>query len=98
MAEKVSKQRLRETWNDPDFQADLLRRTQQRVDVFEALAPAEANQAPGTISHVYDFVNDDLNELLGTFHVYIEPGGTIGASGKYDPVFLLVDGVPHVDP
>ena len=60
--------RLRDIWNDPAFQAALLSRTQQRVDVAEGLAPPEAGQDPGTMSHVYDFVNNDAHELLGTFH------------------------------
>ncbi len=50
------------------------------------------------MSHVYDFMDNKTHELLGTFHVYREPSGAIGASGMYDPIFLLVDGVPHVDP
>lgn len=50
------------------------------------------------MSHVYDYVNNDEHELLGTFHVYKRPDGTIGASGLFDPIFLLVDGIPHVDP
>jgi hypothetical protein len=95
---KVTKQELRDTWNDANFQAALLNRTQQRVDVAEGLAPPEAEQDPGTMSHVYDFVNNDAHELLGTFHVYKKPDGTIGASGMYDPVFLLIDGIPHTDP
>jgi hypothetical protein len=98
MLKKVTKVELRKIWNDPKFQSDLLRRTQQRVDVYEGLAPPSANQKPGTISHVYNLVNNDEREVLGTFHVYKEPGGTIGASGMHDPVFLLVDGVRHTDP
>jgi hypothetical protein len=98
MAKKVDKRELRAIWNDPTFQADLLKQTQQRVDVYEQLAPESANQKPGTISYVYDLVNNDRTELLGTFHLYKEPGGTIGASGLPDPIFLLVEGVPHVDP
>ena len=97
-ARKVTKQELRNIWNDPTFQTALLSRTQQRVDVAEGLAPPQAGQEPGTMSHVYDFVNNDAHELLGTFHAYRRPDGTIGASGMYDPIFLLVDGVPHVDP
>jgi hypothetical protein len=95
---KVTKQRLREIWNDPAFQSTLLSRTQQRVDVAEGLAPPDAGQEPGTMSHVYDYMNNDAQELLGTFHVYKKPDGTIGASGLFDPIFLLVNGVPHVDP
>jgi hypothetical protein len=66
--------------------------------MFERLAPPEAGQPEGTMSRVYDFMDNHANELLGTFHVYVTRGGTIGASGMYDPVFLLVDGVVHFDP
>jgi hypothetical protein len=96
--QKVSKRRLREIWNDATFQRELLRRTTQRVDVAEGLAPPGAGQMPGTTSHVYDFVDNQSEELLGTFHVYRRPDGLFGASGMYDPIFLLVNGVPHVDP
>lgn len=95
---KVTKRELRDIWNDQTFQTALLSRTQQRVDVAEGLAPPEAGQEPGTMSHVYDYVNNDGHETLGTFHVYKKPDGTIGASGMLDPIFLLVNGVPHVDP
>jgi hypothetical protein len=95
---KVTKQELRATWNDPTFQAELLRRTQQRVDVAEGLAPPEAGQEPGTMSHVYDFVNNDEHRLLGIFHCYKRPDGTIGASGRLDPIALLKDDAVLVDP
>ncbi len=98
MAEKVTKQRLRDIWNDPVFQEQLLRRTTQRVDVSQNLAPTSAGQAPGTLSCIFDFMDNHAGALLGTFHAYMEPGGTIGASGKLDPSFLLVDGVRLVDP
>ena len=95
---KVTKQELRDTWNDPEFQAAMLRRTQQRVDVSEGLAPPEAGQEPGTISHVYDFVNNDDHRLLGTFHCYRRADGTIGASGMLDPILLVAGDVVLVDP
>lgn len=52
------------------------------------------------MSHVYDFFDHNCypSELLGTFHAYKRSDGSIGASGMLDPIFLLVDGVPHVDP
>jgi hypothetical protein len=97
-ARKVTKRALRDIWNDPVFHTALLSRTQQQVDVAEVLAPPQAGQDPGTMSHVYDYVNNDAHELLGTFHVYKRSDGTIGASGMPDPIFLLVDGIPHTDP
>jgi hypothetical protein len=68
------------------------------VDVYEALAPPDAGQEDGTISCVYDLMDNLNRQLLGTFHMYRRPDGAIGASGKVDPIFLLVDGVPMCDP
>jgi hypothetical protein len=95
---KVTKQELRATWNSPEFQASILRRTQQQVDVSEGLAPPEAGQVPGTMSHVYDFFNNDEHRLLGTFHCYRRPDGTIGASGMLDPILLATDEAVLIDP
>jgi hypothetical protein len=50
------------------------------------------------MSHVYEFFDNIAQELLGTFHCYKKPDGTFGASGKYDPIILNVDGVPYYDP
>jgi hypothetical protein len=95
---KVSKRELRSIWNDPTFQSTLLRKTTQRVDVYEALAPPDSGQEDGTLSCVYDLMDNPNERLLGTFHMYRRPDGSIGASGKADPIFLLVDGVPMCDP
>jgi hypothetical protein len=96
--QKISKRQLRNIWNSPTFQSTLLRRTTQRVDVYEALAPPDAGQEEGTLSIVYDLMDNLNRQLLGTFHMYRRPDGSIGASGKADPIFLLVDGVPTCDP
>jgi hypothetical protein len=95
---KLRKQELRDIWNDPAFQSTLLKRTTQRVDVFARLAPPDAQQEPGTVSHVYDFMDHRTGELLGTFHAYKRPDGSIGASGMYDPIMLRVDNTVCVDP
>jgi hypothetical protein len=98
MTQKVTKQRLREIWNDPEFQASIHRRTTQRVDIYEDLAPPSAGQELGTLSIVWNFMDNQTRELLGTFHHYRRPDGSIGASGMLDPIFLLVNGVPYTDP
>jgi hypothetical protein len=98
IVQKLPKQQLRDVWNDPAFSSELLRRTTQRVDVSENLAPPEANQEEGTMSCVYDLMDNPNSQLLGTFHVYRRKDGTIGASGRPDPVFLLIDGIPTYDP
>ena len=54
------------------------------------------------MSHVYDWYaydeNRDSTTLLATVHLYKNPDGSIGASGQPDPVYLLVNGIPLVDP
>ena len=98
MARKVTKRELRDIWNDSAFQADLLRRSTERVFVYDELAPSGADQKEGALSQIYDLYDNRTGELLGTFHRYQNPDGTVGASGLADPVFLLVEGVPTVDP
>jgi hypothetical protein len=98
IVQKVNKQHLRTIWNDPDFQASILRRTTQQVDVYEQLAPPSAGQEEGAISYVYDLM-DNLNRvLLGTLHCYKNRDGSIGASGLPDPMLLLVNDVHLCDP
>ena len=62
----------------------------------DELAPPEAEQIPGALSQVYDLYSSD--QFLGTFHRYLNPDGSIGASGKADPIWLFVDGAYHYDP
>jgi len=96
IVQKVTKQHLRRIYNDPRFQSELRKRTTQRVDVYEAPAPIEAGQAEGALSWVYDLYG--VSGLLATVHQYRLRDGSIGASGRPDPIFLLVNGVPMVDP
>jgi|SRR5271165_4771190 len=100
--QKVAKRELYRYFDDPDFRADLLRRTNQQVDVYCRPAPPSAGQDPGTMSHVYDWYEydkiRDATTLLATVHLYRNLDGTVGASGHPDPVYLLVNGVPLVDP
>jgi len=77
---------------------EIRRRTTECVDVYEDLAPPSAGQVPGTMSLVRDHYDNNVGALLGTFHAYRKPDGTLGASGMWDPIFLLVNGIPHVDP
>ena|ERR1022692_219228 len=100
--QKVTKRELYRFFNDPEFRAELLRRTNQRVEQYCAPAPPAAGQMEGATSHVYDWFeyieSEDRTILLATVHMYRNPDGSIGASGQPDPTFLLVDGVPLVDP
>ena len=96
--QEVTKWQLRAIWNDPAYQEPLRRRTTERVMVREELAPPEAEQVPGALSRIYDIWDNVANEFLGTFHCYRNPDGGIGASGKEDPMWLLVNGVLMCDP
>ena len=98
IVQKVAKQYLRNIWNDPAFQAELLERATEQVDVYEALAPPSAGQEEGTISYVYDLMDNINGKLLGTFHCYKNRDGSIGASGFRDPIWLLVNDVFLCDP
>lgn len=56
-----------------------------------APAPTQAGQPPGTMSERIWYFDRDLNRIA-LVHQYILPDGTIGASGRPDPKWLLVDG------
>ena len=68
--------------------------------VTERLAPPDAEQQKGAMSQVYDLYDgsDDEATFLGTFHRYRNPDGSVGASGKEDPIMLLVDDTVWYDP
>lgn len=72
------------------------------MDVAEGLASETMNQVPGTMSHVYDWMEYDESEnamhLLATVHLFKEPDGTFGASGQPDPILLRVGDKILVDP
>lgn len=100
--EKVGARELREIFNNPAFQADLLRRTCQTVETYCEPAPASANQVTGAVSHIFDwyeyFPDTDSTRLLAVVHYYKNPDGTIGASGKVDPQILVIGNRILTDP
>jgi hypothetical protein len=97
--QKVTEWELRAIWNNAEFQRAFLKRCTERVMVTERLAPLSAEQIPGALSRVYDlFDNTAESPFLGTFHQYLNPDGSIGASGKLDPKMLVVGGVLMCDP
>ena len=100
--QKVDKRELRRRFNDPEFRADLLRRTNQQVEQYCEPAPPSAGQNVGATSHVYDwfeYVQElDRTRYLATVHMYKNPDGTIGASGQPDPQYLVVGDTLLYDP
>lgn len=89
-------------FNDPTFRSELLRRTNQQIEVYAELAPPESRQPDGTMSCIYDWYEyvPELNRgrLLATVHVFKRPDGTLGGCGEPDPKVFVRDGIPHVDP
>jgi hypothetical protein len=102
IARKVGKRELRRIFNEPAFREDIVRRTNQSVEVSINPASPECRQGPGTMSHIYDWMEympeQKRMRLLATVHMFKKPDGTIGASGQPDPVVVVVDGVPLTDP
>ena len=100
MPRKVGKSELRRIFNER--RDDLIRRTNQRVDVSVNPASSESGQDPGTLSYIHDWMEYDPKteamRLLATVHMFKKPDGSIGASGQPDPVVVVVDGVPITDP
>jgi hypothetical protein len=49
-----------------------------------------SNQVPGTVSYKVEYW--DGTRLILIVHLYLEPGGTLGAGGQPDPKWLLDGG------
>jgi hypothetical protein len=99
---KIGEWELRAMFNEPNFHADLLKRTKQSVETYCKPAPVDAGQKPGAMSHIYDWfeynADTDTTRLLATVHYYKNPDGSIGASGKIDPQLLVVGNTIFTDP
>ena len=52
-------------------------------------ARPEANEPPGTISHIVQYF-DENGELIAKAHEYVRPDGSVGASGRPDPKWLRI--------
>jgi hypothetical protein len=102
ITKKIGSRELRRMFNDPVFQEDLVKRHCQTAEIYCELAPPDANQVPGTVSHIQDWYEyneeTDKTRLLATVHFYKSPDGTIGASGKIDPQLLVVGHQIFTDP
>lgn len=58
-------------------------------------APAAANQPFCTSSQIL-YYWDESDQRVAVVHQYLRPDGTIGASGRPDPKYLLYEGVIYV--
>ena len=59
----------------------------------EYRAPASANQLPGTVAQVvyyYERIPNGSRRRIAIVHQYLQRDGSLGASGKPDPKWLLL--------
>ena len=59
-------------------------------DYDEPASPA-SNQDPGTRSKLFKFRENGITVM--TLHFYLKTDGSLGASGKFDPKSLMVNGI-----
>ena len=53
-------------------------------------APTAAGQRPGTVSQIVIYF--DRAEPIAEVHQYVRPDGSLGASGRPDPIRLVLNG------
>jgi hypothetical protein len=58
---------------------------------YDAPAHPDSGQAPGTRSKLLRFRENGHTVML--LHFFLRPDGSLGASGKFDPKLLMVNGV-----
>ncbi len=68
----------------------------------EGLASPEFGQEAGTTSHIYDWMEYSHTENrmhhLATVPMFKRTDGSIGASGDFDPIVVVVAVVTYTDP
>ena len=67
-----------------------------RLDIkcaYDRQANPNSKQAPGTRSKMFRFRTDGVTVL--TIHFFVKPDFSLGASGKFDPKYLVVNGVGY---
>ena len=89
---RVPEHEIRRIFNDGGIYEARLRNDLLEVVESERLAHAAYGQPEGTISRLSWYFTPQL-ERVALVHQFIRPDGTLGASGRPDPKWLLVDGV-----
>jgi hypothetical protein len=56
-------------------------------------AHPNSNQVPGTKSIIEVYYDGEVS--VAAVHFFLQPDGQLGASGKLDPQYLVVDGVRY---
>ena len=84
----VSKQRIRELFNDGKYWTRARNREFTLEYIYNKPAPASAGQPRGTKSQVIAYINSN-GEQIALVHQYLKRDGTLGGSGMPDPKELL---------
>jgi hypothetical protein len=92
--ERVSKQRLREIFNECQYFSRTQAGEFREVVLYSSPAPITAGQRPGTKSEIIEY--RDANDRVALVHQYTRPDGSIGASGLPDPKKVLKDNVLYI--
>ena len=93
-SKRVSEQELRKIFKDSGLEARFKARAISfRVKrKFHYPSPKPSFEPHCTKSEMVDLVEDD-GTVVASCHRYMRPDGTIGASGKIDPKFVLFEGI-----
>jgi hypothetical protein len=90
---RVTKQELRQIFNSQNFWERVCSgELYAQVESQKHPCPIEANQPLCTWSQIVSY-SDSNNQEVARVHQYKHPDGSIGASGRPDPVRILVDGI-----
>jgi hypothetical protein len=87
----VSKQKLRQLFSDTGCEAGVVAGT-VRIDVLKS-RPGPLHQQPGALSQIVSYVDLASGRTIAKCHRYLNPDGSLGASGRPDPKMVNVKGV-----
>jgi hypothetical protein len=87
---KVEQSWLNQQFDDNDWQNKLASYT--KAEIHNSLTPPAHGQVEGTLTIGHEYFDSNGLRIALIFH-YKKPDGTLGASGRYVPKGLLIDGV-----
>lgn len=91
--QRVSVQELRRIYNEETGYQALIAAGELVESVETDKPPARANnQPPGTRSQILAYTDSNGDTVL-RLHRYLRPNGSLGASGRPDPKYILYNGV-----
>jgi hypothetical protein len=88
---RISEQELQRKFNRNDGGYNNRMHELEIVCVHDRPADPKSNQVYGTRSKIVKFKENGMTVM--TVHFFVKPDASLGASGKFDPKYLIVDGV-----